>query len=324
MSSDDEMNEEALMRFVGRPRQPLHLQFESQLVPYVEGTADAAETEIIETHLEECRTCREDVEDLRATRLALRPRRPRPVRWAVLSAAAAVLLIVAALLFYRRPEPSPAAPRVVVIPPVTETPVVIAPPPRTYANPAWQPLIAAAIAEKALPFPATLAELTPAADTLRDTGDVTPASLDPVGRVIRDVRPRLSWSARTGATYVVLIYAGDEEVARSPSLRVPHWTPSDALARGRTYAWQVNVTTEAGEDVLPSAEEPPALFRVTSVEEEQNIDAALRAHPDDSLLHAVVYAVAGLRADANAALRKAAAQGDRDAQAIVARATGKS
>jgi hypothetical protein len=321
MSSDDDMNEEALMRFLERPRQPLHLQFESQLVPYVEGTADAAETEIIETHLEECPACREDVEDLRETRRALQRRRPRRARWAVLSAAAALPLIVTALVFFRRPDPPPVTPRVVVPPPVTETRMAVTPS-RTYANPAWQRLIATAIAEKALSFPASLAELTPAADTLRDTGDAVQGSLDPVGRVIRDVRPRLTWTARAGATYVVLIYAGDEEVARSKSLRVPYWTPPRPLARGRTYAWQVNVRTDETDEILPRAEEPQALFRVTSVEDEKNIDAALRAHPDDPLLHAVVYAAAGLREEAEAALRKAAADGDRDAQAILA--TGKS
>ncbi|HKR66368.1 MAG TPA: hypothetical protein VJZ00_21755 [Thermoanaerobaculia bacterium] len=185
-------------------------------------------------------------------------------------------------------------------------------------------MVAAAIAQKALPFPPTLAELTPAADTLRDTTDAPRASLDPVGRVIRDAQPRLTWTARAGATYVVIIDSGDEDVLHSKPLHVPYWTPTRPLARGRTYAWEVDVHTDAGEEVLPRADEPQALFRITSVEDEQNIDAALRAHPDDPLLHAVVYAAAGLRKEAEAALRKAAAEGNRDAKAILARTTGKS
>jgi hypothetical protein len=315
--SRDGMNDESLRRFLAGPVHAVHLDYESQLVPYVEKTADAAAKEIIESHLDDCARCREDVSDLEATRRDLA--RPAPARRSAYRrlAAAAVLVAAAGALMVgwpRSPATRPAEPPATKPTAARRSIPVTAP---SYANPEWPRLIASAVATKALPFPDTLAEVTVEGDALRSATPTAPGALEPAGRVIRSTQPQFRWRARRGATYVVLIYAGDEEVARSPSLTTPQWTPSRPLARGQTYAWQVNVRSGGDEDILPSPEEPPALFRITSAADEQNIDAALRAHPSDALLHAVVYAAAGLREEAEAALRDAADRGNVDARAIL-------
>lgn len=281
-----------------------HLDPETQLFPWVDGTLDAAGREIVETHLEDCASCRAEGEDLR--RLRRSAPRPRFVqRWGSV-AAALVVVAAGAVLMSRRP-PAPEAP-----PPTRTVPRAAATP--AYANPEWSALVADAVRTRRLPTAGGLEALRPAADPLRGGGSGDVGSLSPAGVVVGTARPRFRWVAPDGkATYVVSVYDGSAEVATSGALTATEWTPPSDLPAERTLAWQVEVTGVAQPFVMPAPPAPPALFRVAPAADRAQIEAALARFPNDHLLHAVLYARAGLVAEAEAALQRAVAAGDRRA-----------
>ena len=56
--------------------EPVHLDADAQLIPYVDGALDEADREIVESHLDDCPSCRADVADLRASVV---PRTPNTI-----------------------------------------------------------------------------------------------------------------------------------------------------------------------------------------------------------------------------------------------------
>ena len=288
--------------------EPEHLDVESQLFPWVDGTIDSAGREIVVTHLEDCAVCRAEAEDLR--RLREPRRRFGRRRWKV--AAAGALVAGATLVTRRPPTPDP--------PPPVRT-VTRASSPVPYANGDWNALVAEAIRTGRLPMAGGLDELRPAADPLRGDGESTEAGpLSPAGIVVATARPRFTWPAANGdAKYVVSVFDGGREVATSEALTTTNWTPSSDLPAERTLAWQVDVTRGARRFLLPAPPAPPALFRIASAADRAAIDDARAQYPNDHLLLAVLYARAGLAAEADAALLSAVTTGDRRA-ANIARA----
>jgi hypothetical protein len=132
-------------------------------------------------------------------------------------------------------------------------------------------------------------------------------TLQPTGRVIAEVRPELSWTARDSATYTVYVYDGEREIARSATLRETRWTPPRALPRGRLLTWQVEAARGESIETLPRPPAPPAVFRIVSEEEWRDVARAREAHPGDDLLLGILYARAGMLDEAGDALRRAAA-----------------
>lgn len=239
--------------------------------------------------------------------------RPRWTTYAMAAMLAAIVLLVTFLALRRRTPPATPPPA----PPVVSTQEPPAPQritPRPHDE--WLHLVDAAVVAGKLPFPSTLAELAPSRDDLRGTQDPGDDHLQPSGVVIREQRPRLTWRTESGATYVVSIFADDAEQARSEELRVAEWRPTRALARGVTYVWQVEIRKDGATKRVPTPPAPPAMFRITTSGDERAIDEALQQWPDEHLLHAVLFARAGLRDDAIAALKRARANGDARAAKI--------
>lgn len=291
-----------------------HLDPATQLIPYVDAVLDPAEVEIVESHVDECAMCRRELEDLLLRR---EPRRSSRA-WMIALAAAIAAIVVAIAAFVGRTDPETVAPRVVkvVAPPAIETraPAVST---HRYDNAQWEKLVLDAVTHKRLPFPATLAELNPAPDVLRNSGEVAGGGLSPAGVVLEDARPELRWKASEGATFTVSVYDGEKEVARSEPLKESRWRPARALPRGRTLAWQVEVARGNDLQILPAPPAPPALFRIVTENEQRELREAVGSFPAEPLLHAVLYARAGLRSNAVEALRRAAAEGDADARAML-------
>lgn len=280
--------------------EPEHLDPETQLFPWVDGSIDPAGREIAETHLEDCATCRAEAEDLRRLR-RVTPRKDAPRWWLI---AAALAVVAGTVVVSRRP----AAPG----PPPPPRAVQSAPLPVAYANREWHALVDEAVRTRRLPMASGLDELNPGADPLRGGESRAAAALSPAGAVVATARPRFRWPAANGqATYAVAVFDGNSEVASSGTLTATEWTPPSDLPAERTLAWQVEVTRGANRFIMPVPPAPPALFRIASAADRAQIDAALSQHPDDHLLHAVLYARAGLAAEADAALQRAAAAGDR-------------
>lgn len=263
-----------------------HPDLESDLTAYAEGRGSEAVAE----HVAGCAICREDVDDIRGAR-------PRRKTFAIAAAAAAVILLVlAAIAFWpRRTVPTPVIPTASSVTPTTQ-PTPPTPPTTTgYGRADWDRLVAEARASGVLPVAAVLTELRPAPDVFRDPAVAAAhAALQPAGEVVESTRPRFTWPATAGAAYVVSVYEGTREVARSATLSKNSWTPDRALTRGKTYAWQIEMQRDGATSILPAPPAPPAMFRVTDANAVRELDEARKRFPDDQLLLDVVHARHGI------------------------------
>lgn len=127
--------------------------------------------------------------------------------------------------------------------------------------------------------------------------------LAPIGKVIRESQPSLSWQPLDGAkSYTVAVVdARFRVVAQSPALNGTRWTIDQPLARGANYSWQVTALQDDGAKVIsPVAPAPQAKFRVmeqSAFDEVARLESSgLRSH----LARGVVYAQAGLLDEARA------------------------
>jgi anti-sigma factor RsiW len=285
-----------------------HPDVETTLTQYVDRTLDSGGVDVVETHLATCARCREDVADLRS--IAALPRDTRRPWW--LAAAAAAAVIVIALLATQRSRQPPAiaaAPQRAAPPPATSPATIqpsspASPPPGTYARNEWTAAVNDALRGGALAMPAALMELQLAPDTQRAPASSASAKLEPAAAIIDEARPRFRWTATRDATYVVSIFNGGEFVAESPRLARPEWQPKQALPRGETYQWQIEVRTADTTTILPAPPAPPALFRILERSAHEELVRARERHGNDPLLLGILYARNGLRAEAERELAK--------------------
>jgi hypothetical protein len=304
-----------------------HLDFETELVPYVEGTAGAETRTRVDAHVDRCATCAAELTDLRDV---ARPPVSRSVpawhrRTGVMAAAAALLVVLAGLAVLVRlavlrdravVAPTPAA-AVMPSPPrngLRDGPYRLAGGRAEYGRPEWNALAADALS--------TLTVYSPAAPQwigrkrqLRGASATGPAVvLAPSGVMLDTTRPRLKWTAVPRAEYSIVIYDVDGGLAAaSDLLRANEWTPSRDLPRGHTYVWQVAAIVDGTRFIYPPPSEPQAGFAVLSQVASAEI-AAARA-TGSHLLPALLYARAGAADSAfaaeNPASPRAAALRDR-------------
>jgi hypothetical protein len=314
----DRLTEKAARRLIDSFDEPeRHLDAALEMIPYVDGTLDAAGREIVETHVEDCAMCRAELEDLR--RHAAEPARDRRA-WPVIAAVAAAGVVGVTTLMLTREEPAVApAPS----PSVTRVPIDPAPPAPVpakspYANASWAKLVASVLEDGKLPVSKANAELRESTDTLRGGEEGGASGMAPSGIAIETTRPTLRWKARRGASYVASIFEGEKEIESSRALYEPRWRPQRSLARGRIYQWQVEVVHDGTKTILPAPPAPPAKFRVIGAAEHEELVAARAAHPDDALLLAALHAKAGLDAEAKEQLGKLQGSGDPQVQRLLA------
>lgn len=267
------------------------------------GAASAEETEAVGQHVAQCEECAgmagralSVAESVAAFRAAFaeepEPRRSFGVLKTVVPLAAAAAIAAVVLLIPReteRPRPVTPAPRV--------TATVPNPPTLTPArNAEWDALLAETRRTGVLPFPAEIRKL---ADADRFRGDPSEGAAEevemwPVATAVAEQQPELRWPAKQGATSIVTVSSRGEEIARSGELAAARWRVPVALRRGRMYTWQVRI--EGGEEpvVLPAPPAPPAIFRVLSAREHEELLRARAEAAGDRLLLGVLYARAGL------------------------------
>ncbi len=276
-------------------QEPEHLS-EEELMACADGTARD------DAHLQECETCRAEVEELVRFRTSMRPRVRR--KWVPYAIAATIAAIAVTIpLLDRSPAPSAAPPRAATSPgPVLPEPVPI-PVARGYGRAQWDAWVSDAREHRALPMPAIVAELRAPKTRLRGGAEEDDLRLSPDHAVVADPRPRFHWSARQGASYNVILQDGSEVVESGP-LSEPQWKPRQNLKRGREYLWQVETTIAGARTIYPKAPDPPARFRVLAQRALDEIDDVRKQYPDDPLLHAVIFARHGLRDETLAALER--------------------
>jgi hypothetical protein len=264
------------------------------LVAFAGGTlSDAGARREIAEHVRKCSECVDDVNDLR--RIAVRRRRPF-IWW--LPAVAALITVVMLLparqqnrveLQEIRPSTGTMAP-----PRALETPPSSAP-----TRPAeWDALVANVRRTGVLPFPSDIRNFaTPDAFRGAPAG-VEDGELSPVATAVEDVRPELRWPAYEGARYHVSVSAAGVDAIRSDALTDTRWRMPEPLQRGRTYRWQVTVVRGQESLVLPAPPAPPAIFRIVTSREHEELKRARALAADDHLLLGLLYARVGVVAEA--------------------------
>jgi hypothetical protein len=130
------------------------------------------------------------------------------------------------------------------------------------------------------------------------------AIIEPAGKVLLTNRPTFKWTRFDGASgYVVEIYdAQFNLVSSSPTLTDVSWTPPQ-LTRGRVYSWQVKAISGGQEVIAPHPSAPQAKFRILDQAETTEIARARREYPSSHLLLGLLYARAGLVAEAEREFR---------------------
>jgi anti-sigma factor RsiW len=269
-----------------------HPDLETELFAYVDGKLEEPRREGVAEHLLLCSRCREDVADARSV---ARPPRRAPSRVWLLAVAALLATVFAGSLLQLpsrfRKAPVPQTPRAMIVP--------APPPPHADAAAAAR----RAIVDAPLAMPKVLRSLRGGEDVLRGESEDR-VHLSPVGVVVESQRPRLTWNAPDGATSVVVIYADERELTRSPSLRTTSWTPLIYFERGMAYTWELQIQTRGGLQIVPSPPAPAARFQVLDARTADELEAARAQHANDPLLLGVLYARAGLEERARAELAR--------------------
>jgi anti-sigma factor RsiW len=160
--------------------------------------------------------------------------------------------------------------------------------------------VRAALATGRLSIVATAA-LVPRAGVLRGTEAVPGFDVrDPAGRVVESDRPTFAWNAHPSArTYrVAVVDTTFSEVASSGDVASTEWVPASPLPRGKVLLWQVTAITPEGPVQAPVPPAAEARFSVLERAKADEIDRVRRAEPTSHLALAVLYAQAGMRAEA--------------------------
>lgn len=309
-----------------------------EIAALVDGTADDVDRELMEAHLEGCERCARDADDLRTLRAELSPAHPaprgaRPRRWPAYAAIGALAAVLSGVFVWtgtsrRTAVPAPRtadapAPAQASAPPAAAPRLTLKDGGRTLTlqhdgTVSGLPLRAAeseavrlALDEGRLPPPPSSVPLAGAEGTLMAAPARPPAVrlLRPIATAVEADRPLFEWTTLAGAaTCLVSVFDEEfEKVAESPPLTAGRWQPPTALARGRTYQWQVRAATPAGEIVAPSPPSREARFHVLSQADADRLAEMRERLGDSSLALGILLAGAGVLDAAEDALARGAA-----------------
>jgi len=285
-------NTGAILSGLGEP----HLSYEA-IESYVEGKAADAERRCIESHLEICRPCQEEADDLRQFRNQARawpaaPRRePRSWRWGfpVLAAGFASLLIAVGVHWWWS-----AARHISPLLALNDGPA------RGIPAADWAAM-ERALGEGALEIPDSLSALRGGPTQVRGAATADRFALrSPLGTAVLSDQPPFTWQPLPGAAgYRVAVFGdGDRKVAESEWLDRTAWTPSEPLPRGHVYSWQVTARLGTAADaptlLAPAVEDPQARFAVAGASDAAELERAARKYAGSHLLLGVLYARAGV------------------------------
>jgi hypothetical protein len=278
------------------------------------GGLEGAEVITIARHLAVCASCTEiaaarldlgEAADALVDELVEPPAESAPfpvrqqIRFGALALAASLAIAFASVAWWMARAPlgiESNAPR--TTPPVIHVEPVTA----TGGESESERLLAAIRRGARVRLPDVLRTLRSDGEAVRGGGDGG-GKLSPAGIVLKSARPLFAWFAARGSQSVVRVFAGDRDVARSPSLKGTQWRPEHDLPRGVTYTWNVRVERGDSIEILPSAPAPVARFHIVDAGTAAKLEATEREHPANHLLLGVVYAEAGLVDEARSQLR---------------------
>jgi hypothetical protein len=264
---------------------------DGQVGEFIAGSLGAQERASVEVHIRACPTCAREVEELGAWAR----KRPSTHRIAYAAAAAVlILLLIPAAMRWRSLSDAGQAERSALA--------------GLEALPGeQQQRVRAALEAGVAQPPKYMADLGGGSDVLM--GEPSGESfrlIEPLGTVTVSDRPTLRWEPLPGAeAYTVSL--SDEvlrPVAESPSVSQTAWTPAQPLPRGRVYVWQVTAHRAERSVTAPAPPAPMARFRVLDEETARILDRLARERPNSHLLLGILYAQAGVRAEAENHLKK--------------------
>jgi putative zinc finger protein len=170
----------------------------------------------------------------------------------------------------------------------------------------YRQMAAEALSNQKAPGSPLLAGLRRPGSSLMGAGDNGRrfAIIEPSGKVLLSDRPAFKWTRLDGAdSYVVEIYdAQFNLITSSPALTGLSWT-SQQLARGQVYSWQVKAISGGQEFIAPHPTAPQAKFRILDQTAAAEIARARRDYASSHLLLGLLYARAGLLAEAEQEFR---------------------
>jgi hypothetical protein len=252
-----------------------------------EGRLERLRVEEVGRHARECERCAARVWQSREIGAAVKSvaghatRSPaRTLVW--LAAAAALAIVIAGVVFFAttRTEVHPLPVRSVRLPQPPSHP--------------WDAVAADALQRGRVDPPAWLHDLRRSGEALRGTPHTAgPVRLIvPLGVAVESQTPRFSWTGIAGATYEVRIARNREAIETSGRIAEPEWQNAKPLARDSTYEWQLIVIANGKRSVVPSVDQPPALFHVIAANDAQLL-AGARAS-GDALAAGIIAARAGV------------------------------
>lgn len=292
------------------------------LVAYVEDSLPPEARALLEERLAGDEVLRAEVEDLRALRAAMAPRRRAawpPMKIAPWMGLAAVFALLAFWLAFpgspaRPPATPPASPAAVAALKDGDLRLALASDGSVAGLPAADAHTRAVVGDAlrgTLPAPQGLEPLRPAAGTLM--GTAPPAAFvprSPLGVRVGADRPLFRWTARPGArTYEVAVF--DQDLRRrlgSGPVTGLEWTPARPLERGRVYLWQVTALDGGPRLTAPAPPAPEARFEVAAPAVMDQVARARAVAPGSHLVAALALVEAGLLDEAEGELRALAAE----------------
>jgi hypothetical protein len=273
------------------------------------GTLSGDRRDEVTAHLDQCRACAEEVRDLQAFIARSTPAGGRRWRWTAGALAAAAVLIVGIALGWlsrsngARPVASLVdASGVVTLDSRGSLAGVDA------LGDSDRERVRQAIHTGRLSLPSTLSALNDRGGALLGPADAPPFRVvAPLGMVVLDTQPTLRWTPLAGAAaYIVTLQeqTTGHTISSSPLTR-DQWVVDHPLTRGATYTWQVAGSVQGGaEMVAPRPPAPAARFRVLDAQ----AASQLQTLPASHLVRGILYANAGLVADAERELAALSAQ----------------
>jgi len=295
--------------------EPLHLDYEL-IESYVDRRCDLIDREIVESHIALCAMCGREVRDLETFAGNLRSRRRN---WLPIAVAAIAASLIIALIPLLRPPASVLSlqdggreVRLTRDGHLLGLSGLAVDDERRITN---------ALRGGAIAVPPAATQLAKSGEALRSTFR-THASLEPlvpIGCIIVSDRPTFEWTAVSGARYRVEVFSDHfRPVAASGMLDSNRWT-APQLPRGATYVWQVTAFRDGSETTAPAPPTPEARFAVLDAKNATAIARLEKSQPRSHLALGVVYAEAGVTAEAERELQALVLenQGSADAQRLL-------
>jgi hypothetical protein len=279
-----------------------HLSYEE-----VRASAEGRPSSAAARHLDACRACTAEADDLRACiagqplQPAAAPASPRRVwRWAIAAAVAIALIPLAWRISRRAGQEQYAivlrdAGGLVALDSVGElhTPSKF---PQAYAA-----ALKSALETRRLAVPEQWRQSGAAPEVLLGARERSSrfALLHPAGEAMLTSQPRFAWEPLQGADgYRVTVYDRSfRKVLESPGISATEWTPPEGLAAGQTYTWVVTARVGGRAIRAPVPPAAEARFTVLLSEDAARLEQARSRYPDAHLMLAALFAQAGALAE---------------------------